>query len=209
MGKSAQALNFVRLHLAGVADENRKALERSLKSITAQMAVKGLLNSGPTIRARLEAIRESSAQFIKDAVDGVPEKYRAPETFELIHDAVQQQLEFLATGLPRLVFHGPDTAAGREAVRIFSANRRGLERQLMLVGDAFGVAVDGEPQAGHQRFTDAELRTWIKAQPRQPADTAFKELKAHPRYDGTKQDAFRKAWKMERGTGKGRPRGKS
>lgn len=158
MGKDMQAINFVRLHLASVTDENRKALAKTMKGITAEMAVKGLLNSGSAIRARLEAMRDSGAEFIRNAVDEVPEKYQIPETFALIRDAAEQYFEFLTEGLPRFIFQGSETAAGREAIRIFTGHRRSLERQLALLGDNFGVAVDGQPH--HSARAPAVKKGW-------------------------------------------------
>ena len=54
-------------------------------------------------------------------------------------------------------------------------------------------------------FTDAERKEWIRDQPQQSADIAYKKYKVHRRYDGTKQRGFREEWKTERGTRLGRP----
>ena len=57
-----------------------------------------------------------------------------------------------------------------------------------------------------QPFTETERLQWIREQTRMKADDAFKAYRKHPRFDGTKQAAFRADWRKERGTTRGRPR---
>ncbi|MDE2303542.1 MAG: hypothetical protein KGK11_13385 [Sphingomonadales bacterium] len=61
------------------------------------------------------------------------------------------------------------------------------------------------PEAEPRPFTDAERRAWIAAQPQMSADMGHTIFKAHPQFDGTKQDVFRIEWAEVRGTKRGAP----
>lgn len=55
-------------------------------------------------------------------------------------------------------------------------------------------------------FNNYERLQWIRDQPSMSADAAFRLYRLAPRYDGTKQTAFRADWRNERKTTRGRPR---
>lgn len=55
------------------------------------------------------------------------------------------------------------------------------------------------------KFSELEKRAWIAEQPSMTADAAHIVFKQHPRFDGTKQEQFRKEWKEVRKTQRGRP----
>lgn len=55
------------------------------------------------------------------------------------------------------------------------------------------------------KFSELEKRAWIAEQPSMTADAAHIVFKQHPRFDGTKQEQFRKEWKEVRRTQRGRP----
>ena len=80
--------------------------------------------------------------------------------------------------------------------RFVIVNRTDLMREFP---DKAGASPNTQP------FTDMERKEWIKRQPQQSADAAHKKYKGHPRYDGSKQFAFREEWRAERGTRLGRP----
>lgn len=61
----------------------------------------------------------------------------------------------------------------------------------------------------HTPFSSAERSAWIASQQQMSADNAYKAFKQHPRYDGTKQHAFREQGKDVRNTKLGRPPEKS
>ena len=67
------------------------------------------------------------------------------------------------------------------------------------------AAAASSPEDKPVPFSDAERREWMVSLAENNADKAHKIFKKHPRFDGTKQLAFRSEWKEVRDTKVGRP----
>jgi hypothetical protein len=85
-----------------------------------------------------------------------------------------------------------------------------LEREsLPLIGSGSAYAATSAQDQGEtvEPKTEEDLRTWIKRQPRMSGDAAFDLYKLEPQKFVVKRDEFRKIWKQEQGTKRGRPAG--
>lgn len=81
--------------------------------------------------------------------------------------------------------------------------------QVIGTGDFVQPSTSTSPNMAIERFSDAERHEWIRAQRMMSADAAHKLFKVEPRFDGTKQAAFRKDWSAIKNTTRGRQRAKS
>lgn len=66
-----------------------------------------------------------------------------------------------------------------------------------------GKSEEAPGELGIQPYTDDERQQWMRDHPGLNADDAHREYRADPRYDGTKQAAWRAEWKRVKGTRRG------
>jgi len=137
----------------------------------------------------------------------------ARKIFDALHGALFPQIDELKVYIERADgWHDAPAAVFAGAMFDTTATALDLASGARLVFDAESVQrlwpTDGQdrPPQNHQRFTDAERRAWIAEQRSMAADAGHKLFKAHPQFDGTKQDTFRREWGKIRGTKRGAPR---
>ncbi|MBT2133966.1 hypothetical protein KK137_06430 [Croceibacterium sp. LX-88] len=151
----------------------------------------GILNASelPLEHSMVTEVQVSASDWLAAAEAGFDEQ-DFWQASELSHRLATQRHP-----LARIVYSG---------VRIAMED---VERRLQIDGlTPLGVAHSNVRDEAHvPPFNDDERREWMETCEIADGDEAHREYKRHPRFDGTKQSAWRIEWRSVHGRPRGRP----
>jgi hypothetical protein len=155
-----QARAQIRLILEHADSAARRGFEQRLKSIYADHAAKGLLQSGATVKVALRAMESFASELITSIVDQVSPVSKDVETFAMIHESIANYILFLSDRVKDVasMANGNRTSQGRQnsvlaaAEARFGESRHNLMRQLEIHRFAFTVP---SKAAGNSMFAEA------------------------------------------------------
>lgn len=158
-------------------------------------------NERISIRAKYRASRDSNdTHLLTEKMEAI--KFDDYRQFSYLEDELRHGagLLFWHDGSGQ-VFQDLFGGGRKDSYVQVTVNRADLLREFPRHETAKSVEIE--------HFSDVERQEWIKAQPMMSADKAHRIYKAEPKFDGTKQDAFRKEWRVIKQTNRGRQKLKS